>query len=579
MKRRFEKTLASALLISWLSACTTPDGKPASENDLGAGNSPGKEAAEAWLAERPEAETGLSFRHETGATGELHLPEIMGSGVAVVDLDGDGHLDLYLVNGGMDPAEGTDSEVTDRAYRQTADGTFEDVTEASGLGEAGYGMGVAVGDVDNDGDEDIYVANLGTDALYRNRGDGTFEDVTEEAGAGVEGWSSSAAFFDFDQDGHLDLFIARYVAYDPDNKCYDQAGRREYCGPTAFPGIHDVLLRNRGDGTFEDVTEAAGLRAVEHAGLGLVVRDFDGDGRSDVYVANDADPNDLWINSGDGTFREQGLLMGASLNALGQPEAGMGVLAEDLDGDLDMDLFVTHLGAESNTFYRNLGGGTGFDDATATSGLGPSSISFTGFGTAAFDADLDGDLDLAAANGRVYRDEILQPAELSPPWDAYAEPNLFYIGEGGGRFQLAQAQGGDFTRRIEVTRGLALGDLDGDGDLDLVTSNAQGPARIYRNDAPREGHWLVVDPWDPRHQRRALGAEVIVTAGERRWLRTVSGAASYQSAHDSRVHLGLGSAESFAGIEVRWPDGLRETFPGGNGNRVVRLERGTGMEP
>ena len=537
-------------------------------------------AVEPWFRELPEAQTGIDFGHETGATGELHLPEIMGSGLAVADLDGDGRLDLYLVSGTQKLGVGAENAggPVNRFYRQREDGSFEDRTSASGLGDPGYGMGVAVGDVDNDGDEDVYVANLDGDRLYRNRGDGTFENVTA-AGAGVHGWSSSAAFLDYDRDGFLDLFVVRYVTYRPDNRCYDKAGRHEYCGPTAFPGIHDVLLRNRGDGTFEDVTEAAGIQAIAHAGLGLVVRDFDGDGWPDVYVANDADPNELWLNRQDGTFTEEGLLLGASLNAQGQAEAGMGVLAEDLDGDLAVDLFMTHLGNESNTFYRNLGGDTGFADATAASGLGSTSTLFTGFGIAAFDADLDGDLEVAAANGRVYREVVLEPADLEPPWDAYAEPNLFYLNTSGGQFRLAQAEGRTFTSTKEVTRGLALGDLDEDGDLDLVVTNAQGPARIFRNEAPRAGTWLIVDAWDPRLQRRALGAEIRITAGSHSWLRTLDGASGYQSASDPRAHFGLGPTAQVDSIEVRWPDGRREVFQGIETNQALRLERGRGVAP
>jgi len=320
-----------------------------------------------WFEEIPASESGVTFRHETNAAGELHLPEIMGSGLAVTDLDGDGRLDLYLVSG-----------TENRFYHQLEDGSFEDRTAASGLGDEGYGMGIAVGDVDNDGDEDVYVANLGGDRLYVNEGDGSFRDETGTAGIEVDDWSSSAAFLDFDRDGFLDLFVVRYVTYDPNNKCYDKAGRHEYCGPTAFPGVHDVLLRNRGDGTFEDVSSRAGMQDIAHAGLGIAVRDFDGDGWIDVYVANDADPNELWLNRRDGTFSEEALLLGASLNARGQPEAGMGVLAEDLDGDLAVDLFMTHLGNESNTFYRNLGGSNGFADTTASVSLGTTSTLFTG---------------------------------------------------------------------------------------------------------------------------------------------------------------------------------------------------------
>jgi hypothetical protein len=529
------------------------------------------------------AATGVDFVHTTGATGELHLPEIMASGAALFDADGDGDLDLYLINGAPDlgrtpPAGGAAAGgpvPRNRLYRQEAGGRFTDVTNASGLGDPGYGMGVAVGDIDNDGDADVYVTNLGADRLFRNRGDGTFEDATAAAGIDVGGWSSSAAFFDADRDGFLDLYVARYVAYDPAVRCYDIAGRHDYCGPTPFEGLHDVLLHNRGDGTFRDVSATAGIAAVADAGLGVVVEDFDGDGWPDVYVANDADPNQLWIHRPDGTFRDEALVRGASVSFQGMAQAGMGVLAGDLDGDLDLDLFMTHLRDETNTLYRNEGE-LGFVDATAHSGLAASSMPWTGFGTAAFDAELDGDLDLVVVNGRVYRRDVLPEALPPPPWDAFAEPNLFYLGRGDGRFDPAPEEGRQLTVPVEVSRGLAVGDLDDDGDVDLVVAQGEAPVRIYRNDAPRAGHWLRIEAVDPRLRREALGAQIVVEAGGRRWLRTVQRGASYLSSSDPRVFFGLGAAAAVETIRVRWPDGLTEVFPGGPADRGLRLERGRG---
>lgn len=525
------------------------------------------------------AELGLDFRHQTGAEGDLHLPEIMGSGAAWLDFDGDGDLDAYLVNGAfaLGGDHGPDGPVN-QLFRQEEAGNFIDVTAASGLGDPGYGMGVATGDFDNDGHVDVYVANLGADRLYRNRGDGTFQDVTVLAAVAVDGWSSSAAFFDYDRDGHLDIYVVQYVAYDPSIRCFDLAGRREYCGPTAFASTSDVLLHNEGDGTFRDRSGEAGLKDLRQAGLGVVSRDFDGDGWPDVYVANDADPNQLWINQGDGTFRDEGLVQGASVNAFGQPEAGMGVLAADLDNDLDYDLFMTHLTDESNTLYRNLGGNLGFEDASSVSGLTTTSMLFTGFGTAALDADLDGDLDLAAINGRVRRGDRI-PNGLPAPWVDYAEPNLFYANDGQGRFEDRSRDAAGFTIDTEISRGLAVGDFDADGDLDLLVSNTQGPARLYRNDSPRQGHWLIVDAFDPRLHRTALGAEVRVVAGSRQWLRTISAAGSYQSSHDPPAHFGLGETNTVDQISVRWPDGLEETFPGVAVDQRLRLQRGRGKGP
>jgi hypothetical protein len=533
-----------------------------------------------WLVD-VTAEYGLDFRHETGGVGELHLPEIMGSGAALLDAEGDGDLDVYLIDGAFDLGRSPDPGGSrNRLYLQR-DGRLVDATEGSGLGDPGYGMGVAVGDLDNDGRDDVYVSNYGPDRLFRNLGEGRFADVTAAAGIAVDGWSTSAIFVDFDRDGLLDVYVARYVAYDPRVKCYDTAGRHEYCGPSAFPGVSDVLLRNQGGFTFRDVSAAAGIAAVSDAGLGVVSDDFNDDGWPDVYVANDADPNQLWINLGDGTFRDEGLLMGASVNAQGATEAGMGVVAADFDGDALPDLFMTHLVNESNTLYRNLGSGLGFEDATVSSGLASGSAPFTGFGNVAFDAELDGDLDLALVNGRVLRGPRL-PSELAPPWDDYAEPNLLYRNLGGGRFERADEQAGEFYRRTEISRGLAIGDLDGDGDGDLLLSNGQGPARIYRNDAPRRGRGLRLEAWDPRLGRLAEGAVVVAELGDRRLRRVQGRGSSYLSSSEPTMLFGLGEAARTDRFVVRWPDGLREVFagveaPAGSGTvGRLRLVRGAG---
>jgi hypothetical protein len=527
-----------------------------------------------WLVDVTDL-YGLDFVHETGGVGDLQLPEIMGSGAALLDVEGDGDLDVYLVNGAFDlgrsPPPGGPRN---RLYAQR-DGRLVDITEGSGLDDPGYGMGVAVGDVDNDGLDDVYVSNYGPDRIYRNLGGGRFRDMTADAGMRVDGWSTSVIFFDFDRDGLLDVYVARYVAYDPRVRCYDTAGRHEYCGPSAFPGLADVLLRNEGGFTFRDVSAAAGIAAVRDAGLGVVSDDFNDDGWPDVYVANDADPNQLWINLGDGTFRDEGLIMGASLNAQGVTEAGMGVVAADFDGDALPDLFMTHLANESNTLYRNLGGGLGFEDVTAVSGLAAGSAPFTGFGIAAFDAELDGDLDLALVNGRVLRGPRLQ-SELAPPWDDYAEPNLLYRNVGGGRFEPALEEAGEFHRRTEISRGLAIGDLDGDGDGDLLLSNGQGRARIYRNDIPRRGGALRVEARDRGLRRLAEGAVIVAEVDGRRLRRVQSRGHSYLSSSEPAVLLGLGGAPAAARFVVRWPDGRREEFAGAAAGATIRLVRGEG---
>lgn len=523
-------------------------------------------------------EVGLDFAHETGPSGFRELPEINGSGAALFDFDNDGDLDIYLTSGHRKlPRESTAKDPVNRLYRQDPDGGYVDVTAESGLGDGGYGMGVAIGDIDNDGDTDLYVANYGPDRLYRNRGDGTFEDVTAAAGIKVTGWSSSTAFLDYDRDGFLDLYVARYVDYDPKRRCFDHAGRLEYCGPLEFPPFHDHLLHNDGDGTFTDVSEAAGITSISAAGLGVVCEDLNDDGWIDVYVANDAHANQLWINQGNGTFKDDALILGAAYNLHGQPEAGMGVVAADVDNDADLDLFMTHLMEESNTLYRNLGMGRGFEDVTGESGLAESSIVFTGFGTAALDIEHDGDLDLVVLNGRVRQGKPAGTVHLPVPWNLYAEPNLVYQNDGTGHFSVVGAPVASLCQTSEVSRGLAIGDIDSDGDIDLLISNLQGRARLYRNDTPRKGHWLGVRAVDPRLKREAIGARVTIFAGNRRLVRTINRGFSYLSSSDPLAHFGLGNSAKINHIEVRWPDGLRERFPGVSGDRNVVLLRGTGQ--
>ena len=533
-----------------------------------------------WFVEITR-EAGLEFVHEGGATGEYFLPEIMGPGAALFDYDNDGDLDIYLVNGNRRlPERVLALEPVNRLYRQDPDGRFVDVTDASGLGDGGYGMGVAIGDIDNDGDADVYVTNFGPDQLYRNRGDGTFENITAAASIDVLGWSCSAAFFDYDLDGYLDLYVTQYVEFDARLKCPDHAGRPGYCGPKAFAPTFDVLLRNNGDPAvpgFSDVSDEAGITKVSPgAGLGVVCEDFNLDGWPDVYVANDAYANHLWVNQGNGTFVDDALIVGAAFNVHGLAEAGMGIVTADFDNDNDLDLFLTHLNVESNTFYQNLGGGSGFIDVSAGSGLASSSRLFTGFGVAAFDVEFDGDLDIAVVNGRVVRGDPRPEADAPPPWDTLVEPNLFYLNDGGGRFRLIDQMTASFCRRTELTRGLATGDIDGDGDVDMLINNAVGPARLYRNQAPRQGHWLIVRAFDPGLNRDAIGAQVTVVCGDRRFLRTITRAGSYASSSDPRAHFGLGHATRVDAIEVRWPGGMLERHRIDGVDRVVELARGQG---
>lgn len=555
-----------------LAACRQSDEKPGAPDQKTHKIAP-------WFVEIT-AEVGLDFVHQTGADGGLHLQEVMSSGCALFDYDNDGDLDIYLTNGAFDLGKTQNANgPANQLYRQEADGRFVNVTNESGLGDRGYGMGVAIGDIDNDGDADVYVTNYGPDHLYRNRGDGTFEDITTAAGIAVDGWSASAGFVDYDRDGFLDLYVTRYLKYRPNNECFDLTGRRTYCGPKPFRPVPDVLLHNNGDGTFTDVTEQAGLSQVFGHGLGVVFHDFNADGWLDIYVANDGDANQLWINQQDGTFRDEALFQGVALNWHGVGEAGMGVVLADFDNDLDFDLFMTHLRAESNTLYRNEGVGRGFTDATATCGLGPSSVAYTGFGTAAFDADLDGDLDLMVANGRVAYGDLLEGVEIPPPWDILAEPNLFYLNDGTGSFELIAEPVASLCGRVEISRALAAGDIDNDGDIDLLLTNGQGRARLFRNDVPRRGNWLTIRALDPTLGRDAIGARVTVHCGARRFVRTIGRCFSYLSSNDPRAHFGLGQVERVDRINVVWPDGTSEDFSGVAVDREVKLVRGKGERP
>lgn len=522
-------------------------------------------------------ELGVSFTQSPGEHPDFPLPASMGGGVALFDADADGDLDIYLVNGhkAADGPTGSTGEQGNALFLQGADGRFEDATASSGLDDRGYGMGVAVGDVDADGDLDLYVSNLGADKLFLNEGGGRFVDGTAQAGLGDDGWGCSASFLDYDADGDLDLFVTRYVDFDRSVECKDSSGGRDFCSPKIFPAASDLLYQNQGGGVFEDVSVAAGISTEAAAGLGVVSADFDEDGLLDIYVANDGYANHLWHNEGDGSFTETAIQRGCALNRDGSPEAGMGVLAEDLDGDSKTDLFMTHLRNESNTLYRNLGGGH-FTDATARAGVARPTLPATGFGTCAFDVELDGDLDIAIVNGRVTRTEAVPGAELAAPWTEYCESNMILIAE-GANYAPASITGG-FERAVSVSRGLARGDIDADGDIDLVVTGVASPVEIYRNDSPRQGAWLIAEALTGTPARDSIGAVITLKAKDKSWSRSSRRGGSYLSSSPAAAHFGLGEVSALDSIEVLWPDGQRELFNGGLVNRRVLLIRGEGSE-
>ena len=527
------------------------------------------DATEAW---------GVDVDLDRAAPGSYFMPDSMAGGVALFDADGDGDLDLYLVHGRWDVARRAPAaDGVNRLLLQGDDGVFRVTPDAAGAADAGYGMGVAVGDADNDGDLDLYIANYGPDAFYRNRGDGTFENATADAGIGNDAWSASAGFFDADGDGWLDVFVTNYLAIDPAREARDAAGRPDYASPSVSPGVPDVLYRNTGDGTFTDVTEAAAL-ATPGRGLGVIFDDLDGDGRIDIYVANDGDPNFAWISQADGTFVDRAALLGLAVNSYGRPEGSMGIARGDVDGDGAEDLLLTHFAQETNSLYRRLGPGQ-FSDETLARGLAGPSLDRTGFGAAFFDLELDGDLDLFVVNGRVFRRRSLAGARLSDHWNSYAEPNQLFVNSGGGRFAEVVVGCGPACNDIEVSRGLVAGDLDRDGDVDLVVTNANGTVRLYRNETPRQGHWLAVRAIDPALRRDAIGARIEVRLGRRVLVRTVTAARSYLSSGDLTTHFGLGEAERVDRILVRWPDGAIEHFDGGDVDRLRVIRRGEGRPP
>jgi enediyne biosynthesis protein E4 len=558
----------------------------------------------AWFADITE-ESGLNFRHWCGDGGKYFFPEVMGSGIALVDFDRDGDLDIFVVQGmpvkaGGDrkpPAELSPSP-TSRLFRQRGDGRFEDVTEEAGLADQEpYGMGVAVGDVNNDGWPDLYVSKYGRDRLFLNR-QGRFQDITEAAGIDNLRWGCSACFVDYDRDGWLDLFVANYVDYFPSHRCVQPNGQVDYCHPGQFTDAPAKVYRNVTGGEisqesgggrqetgmnvrFRDVSLEVGVDARPGPGLGVIPGDFNGDGWIDVYVANDAKANFLWINEQGKSFQDEAIVAGAAVDIAGRPQSSMGVASGDVNGDGKNDLFMTHLDGEYSTLYWQLDDGV-FEDRTVASGLAAATIPYTGFGTALVDLDLDGDLDLVIANGRVRRPDEVRTAPDDPAefWKTYAERNQLFLGSGDGTFTEAVPGDDPFYSRPHVTRGLAMGDLDGDGDLDMVTSEINGPARIYKNVAPRQGNWLSVRAVDQRHgDRDAYGAVITVVAGKQRWSRDIDPAYSYLSSGDPRAHFGLGNDSAIERIEVRWPDGTRETFPGGGVNREVKLQSGKGAMP
>jgi hypothetical protein len=514
----------------------------------------------------------LEFIHDAGPTGSFFMPQALGSGGALFDFDGDGKLDIYLLHNGGPKGK------KNQLFRQEEGGRFRDVSEGSGLDVAGYGMGVAIGDVNNDGLPDVLITEYGGIRLFLNLGKGKFKEITREAGLENPGWGASACFVDYNRDGWLDLVVVNYVSYDQTWPCRSVVtGQLEYCPPRNFPGQVTRLFKNlkQDPVRFEDVTVSTGLNEVKGPGLGVLCADFNGDGWPDIFVANDGAANRLWINQEGKQFKEDAVTSGVAYNRIGQAEAGMGVAWGDVFGDRLFALFVTHITEETHTLWRQEPRGL-FIDHTIPSGLVRPRWRATGFGTLLQDFDNDGTLDLAIVNGRIARSTTAANPELGPHWGHYAERNQLFANDGSGRFHDVSINNSAFCGTANVARGLACGDIFGNGAVDLLVTTVAGRARLYRNIAPERGHWLVVRAIDPELKRDAYGAEIRVRAGKRTFIRWVTPGSSYLCSNDPRAHFGLGAIDHIDAIEVLWPDGREEEFEGGAVNRRVQLVRKQG---
>jgi hypothetical protein len=529
-----------------------------------------------WFEDVTES-SGLDFVHDPGETGTYFMPQSMGSGCAFLDFDDDGLLDVYLLH------QGGPKGKKNQLFRQTAPGKFADVSAGSGLDVAGLSTGVAVGDVNNDGLPDVLLVQYGGVRLFLNRGRGKFEDVSAASGLVNPLWGASAAFLDYDRDGWLDVVIVNYLDYDRSKECPSPDGKRDYCGPAYFAGTPTRLFRNLGGegkpGRFEDVSVASNVGRFRGPGLGVAVADFDGDGWPDVFVANDGQPNRLWINQRDGTFVDQAPARGVATTATAKAYAGMGVAVGDTAGSGMLDVLVTHLGAETHTLWRQ-GPRGAFRDATARAGLTSPRWRGTGFGAVLADFDLDGSPDLAIVNGRILRGGS-SPDEGLGFFQTYAERNQLFANDGKGNFRDVSEANAPFCGYSNVGRGLACGDFDNDGAPDLLVLPVGGRARLFRNVAPGRGHWLKVRAIDPKRKRDAYGAEVRVRVGGRTQLRVIGPAESYLSSSSPLAHFGLGESASYDSIEVTWPgEGkavpVRETFAGGAADRSLKLVKGEG---
>jgi enediyne biosynthesis protein E4 len=588
------KARAACLAFFFLAGCKASPPPPAAPAAAG--------GHEAWFTERAK-EAGLEFTHFNGMSGEFYYPEIMPPGVALFDYDNDGDLDVFVVQGQMlgrkplsaakpQPSGPLNSRLFRNDLKPGQPLHFTDVTAASGIVTRGYAMGVATGDFDNDGCVDLYVTVLGPNQLFRNNCDGTFTDVSKQSGADDPGWSISATFFDYDRDGYLDLFVGNYLQYslDANVHCFSLSGSLDYCPPHVYRSAPSHLYHNNRNGTFTDVTVKSGVAREFGPALGVVAADFNGDGWVDLYVANDGQPNQLWVNQHDGTFRNTALLAGAALSPEGSAKSSMGIDAGDFDNDGDEDLFITELVGQGDDLYVNDGSGV-FEDRSARAGIRLPSLRFTGFGAGWLDIDNDGWLDLVTVNGAVT--QSVEALARNEPFSLQQRKQVFRnLGPSGSgqapQFEDATASAGAVFQIPEVSRGLAFGDVDNDGDVDMVVGNDSGPLRLLINNVGNRKHWvglrLVGGPEGaavrvarPFQGRDMIGARVAVTASNGRTLwRHAHSDGSYASASDPRVLVGVGDAKGPVKVRVIWPDGKSETFDDVAADKYTTLDQGHG---
>ena len=540
--------------------------------EAGARQAPAQKSAPVTFVEVPSKSSGINWTHDAARSELRHAPETVGAGCAFLDYDNDGWLDIYLVNSGASDFFTPKTPLKNVLYKNNRDGTFKDVTDKAGVAAGStYGMGVAAGDFDADGFADIYVTSYGRNILYRNNGNGTFTDVTDKAGVAAPGWSTCATWFDYDGDGRLDLFVSSFVFYNKTQNlyCTDESKRRFYCGPRLFKPQPSRLFRNNGDGTFKDVSKESGIADSPGKSFGAVATDVNNDGLIDLFVANDTAPNFLFVNKGGGKFEEDGLAAGVAYGETGQPRSGMGVDAADYDGDGWQDLFVANIDHEFFSLYHNQKDLTFTDEPGE---IGPATQLLSGWGLRFFDYDDDGDPDLMLVNG--HPDDLI---EMRSPRVKYREPMLMF--ENTGRsFKNVSAQSGSVFSKDVSGRGMAVGDYDNDGDLDVLVSNNGEPPLLLRNEGGNRSHWLGLQLVASKSNSAAVGAVITWQAGGVKRSRLKTGGGSYLSSHDPREILGLGPASKVDSVEIRWPSGKVDRLTNLPADTYVKVFEGEGRK-